>query len=143
LITELGDAVMREREQVELALPGADGPQYRASGVAASGTEEPIIPSKTMMDTFALYRQGISLEDIANRRNCTPRTVEGHLADCVRAGLAVDVSQFVSENERAQIQEAITAHGTDRLRPIRDALPESITYTMIRFVIAEQQRKEK
>ena len=143
LITELGDGVMRERESVELALPEPDRPAGRESGVAASETEDRIVPSQTVMETFALYRKGISLEDIASRRNCTARTVEGHLADCVRAGFAVDVSQFVSADERAQIQKAIAEHGTDKLRPIRDALPESITYTMIRFVIAEQQRDGK
>jgi ATP-dependent DNA helicase RecQ len=143
LITQLGDGVMRERERIELALPKAHRPAGSESGVAANETEDRLVPSQTMMETFTLYRRGISLEDIASRRNCTARTVEGHLVDCVRAGLAVDVSQFVSDSERAQIQKAIAAHGTDKLRPIRDALPESITYTMIRFVIAEQERDGK
>jgi ATP-dependent DNA helicase RecQ len=61
----------------------------------------------------------------------------------VRAGLEVDVSQFVASDERSQIEKAIALHGIDKLKPIREALPESITYPMIRFVIADLQRAEK
>jgi ATP-dependent DNA helicase RecQ len=140
LITELGEAVMRERERVELALPEG-GRQVVAEVDMPVGAGELVnVPSKTVMETYALYRRGISIEDIASQRNCTARTIEGHLADCLRAGLDVDVLQFVSESERAQIQKAVAEHGADKLRPIRDALPESITYTMIRFVIAELQQ---
>ena len=142
LITELGEAVMHERERVELALPSVAGPAASESLDVTSTSAEGLAPSRTVMETYALYRQGISLAEIASRRNCTARTVEGHLADCVRAGLAIDISQFVSESERVQIQKAIAEHGVDKLRPLRDALPEGITYTMIRFVIAEVEQRE-
>ena len=139
-ITELGDAIMRERQRVELALPDTGG---HAESLADTGSaiEEAIAPSGTMMETYALYKRGLSVEEMATQRNCTVRTIESHLADCVRSGLAVEVSQFVSESEQAQIEKAIAEHGTEKLRPIRDALPESITYSMIRFVIAELERR--
>ena len=143
LITEFGDGVMRERDRVELALPQAGG-QFRGQSIAAGSgateteTETTVAPNPTMMETFALYRQGLSVEDIATRRNCTTRTIEGHLADCLRAGLPVDVSQFVSAADRGQIEKAIAQHGSEKLRPIRDALPDTITYAMIRFVIADR-----
>jgi ATP-dependent DNA helicase RecQ len=142
LITEFGEAVMRERERVELALPGSGGPGAAESPDVANRSAAGIAPTSTVLETYALYRQGIALAEIASRRNCTARTIEGHLADCVRAGLAIDISQFVSESERIQIQKAIAEHGADKLRPLRDALPESITYTMIRFVIAELQQRD-
>ena len=123
---------------MELALPGS-GEHARVE----SPGDESILPSKTMMETYALYRQGISIADIASRRECTPRTIEGHLADCVRAGLGVDVSQFVSDTARGQIENVIAKHGADKLKPIRDALPENITYPQIRFVIADLQRAGK
>jgi len=61
----------------------------------------------------------------------------------VRAGLGVDVSQFVSDTARCQIENVIAKHGADKLKPIRDALPENITYPQIRFVIADLQRAGK
>jgi len=137
VITDLGDAVMRERERVELPLPKLVAPPSHETGVSTNDT------SKTVMETYALYRRGISIEEIAVFRECSVRTVEGHLADCVRAGLDVSVSQFVSADERAQIEEVIAKHGIERLRPIRDALPQSVTYPKIRFVIADLQRAGK
>ncbi len=140
LITDLGEAVMRERERIELALPRASPRVAIASAVASVGQAQ--VPSQTVLETYNLHRQGVSIDDIAIRRNCTPRTVENHLVDCVRAGLAFELSQFVSDVERAQIQKAFAEHGAAKLKPIRDSLPESITYTKIRLVIAALEQQE-
>jgi ATP-dependent DNA helicase RecQ len=59
------------------------------------------------------------------------------------AGLTVDISIFVSDSDRTQIENAIAEHGTDKLKPIRESLPESITYNMIRFVVAEHRQLSK
>ncbi len=50
------------------------------------------------------------------------------------------MSQFVSAEDRAQIERAAAAIGTERLKPLREALPRHITYRMIRFVVADLQR---
>jgi ATP-dependent DNA helicase RecQ len=138
VITEFGEAVMRERERVELALPEDETIAVKTDATEASG-----ILSETVLKTYALYRQGLAIEDIASRRECTLRTVEGHLEECVRAGLAVDVARFVPKDERVQIEEVIAVQGMERLRPIREALPEHITYPMIRLVIADLQRTSR
>jgi ATP-dependent DNA helicase RecQ len=90
-----------------------------------------------MMQTYALYRQKNSVAEIARVRECTTGTIEGHLIECVRAGFPIDVSEFVSAADRFLIERAIAEHNADKIKPIRDALPESITYNMIRFVLAE------
>ena len=67
-------------------------------------------------------------------------TVEKHLADCILRGRPFDVSQFVSAEDRAHIERAAAGLGTERLKPLREALPRHITYRMIRFVVADLQR---
>jgi ATP-dependent DNA helicase RecQ len=138
-ITELGDRVMREQEQIELALPQVSGVQPH---VKVPGTEE-LGPTKTMMETYSFYQQGLPIEEIARQRNCTTGTVECHLIDCIRAGFAVDIARFVSTAERLLIEKAIAEHGAERLKPLHDSLPETITYNMIRFVVAEIRQLEK
>jgi ATP-dependent DNA helicase RecQ len=81
--------------------------------------------------------------EIAAQRGLVPNTIESHLEECLRAGLAVDVSRLVSPDVRKQIESAIDEHGTERLKPIRESLPEHITYNEIRFVVAERLRTEK
>ena len=129
-ITELGDRVMREKEQIELAIP---------EGGHAVSTDEESAPPGTAFQTLALHRQGLSVAEIARQRGLVPNTIEDHLVECMRAGLPVDTSTLVSTEDRKQIQEAIEEHGTERLKPIHDSLPENITYNQIRFVVAEHR----
>src|SRR5215204_1808543 len=51
-----------------------------------------------------------------------------------------DVAQFVSAEDRAHVESAAARLGTERLKPLREALPRHITYRMIRFVVADLQR---
>jgi ATP-dependent DNA helicase RecQ len=144
---------MRGEKQIELALPeiaaqsSSQSPDPASDSgsyvTAPSVAEEDKAPAQTIFQTYALYRQGFSVEEIAHQRNCTTGTIESHLVDCVRAGLAIDVSKFVSVSDRAQIETAMAEYPTKKLKPIHDSLPESITYNMIRFVIADRRRLEK
>jgi len=53
----------------------------------------------------------------------------------------VDTARLVSPEDRTQIEAAIAQHGTERLKPLHEALPETITYNMIRFVVAEHKQR--
>ena len=128
-ITELGERVMREQERIELALTD-DG--------LAKEKEERLLPS-TALQTYTLFRNGYSVADIARQRELVTNTVEGHIVECIAAGLPVDLPKLVSDSDRIQIEKAIAEHGTEKLKPIRESLPESITYNMIRFVVARQR----
>jgi ATP-dependent DNA helicase RecQ len=132
-ITEFGERVMREQERIELAL---------AEGGTPKDEEEHLLPN-TALQTYNLFRNGHSVEEIATQRNLVTKTIEGHLIECMSAGLTVDISIFVSDSDRTQIENAIAEHGTDKLKPIRESLPENITYNMIRFVVAEHRQLSK
>jgi ATP-dependent DNA helicase RecQ len=145
-VTQPGAEVMRERETVRLGLPALfDGPAYAATSPttstrAASHTSHAVPKAGTVDETYALYEQGLTVEEICAQRGLTEITVEKHLADCILEGRAFDVSRHVSVEARAQIEEAVARIGSERLKPLRDALPRHITYRMIRFVVADLQR---
>jgi ATP-dependent DNA helicase RecQ len=128
-ITELGERVMREQERIQIALPD-DG--------LAKDEDESLLPATTLQ-TFTLFRNGHSVADIAEQRQLVVNTIEGHLVECIAAGLPVDMAKLVSDSDRIQIEAAIAEHGTEKLKPIRESLPESITYNMIRLVVARQR----
>jgi ATP-dependent DNA helicase RecQ len=145
-ITQAGGEVMRERESVRLALPPL---RYNTSYTAPASSRDassstsraPSAPkTNTVDETYALYEQGLTVEEICARRGLTEITVEGHLAACILEGRAFDVSQFVAAEDRAEIEHAAASLGTGRLKPLREALPRHITYRMIRFVVADLQR---
>jgi superfamily II DNA helicase RecQ len=129
-VTDLGGRVMREQERIELAL---------AEVVQVNDEDDGLLPP-TAMQTYTLFRNGESVEEIAAQRQLVTNTIEGHLLECISSGLAVDIARLVSESERTQIEKAIAEHGAEKLKPIHDSLPESITYNMIRFVVAEKLR---
>lgn len=129
-ITELGDRVMREREQVELALP---------QGVQVNKDEQDLPPPPTALQTYTLFNGGHSVSEIAAQRGLVTNTIEGHLVECISAGMTVNLSRLVPDVHRSEIERAIAAHGTEKLKAIREALSESITYNMIRFVVAEKR----
>ncbi len=139
-ITELGERVMREQEGIELALP--QGMEQADHYVLEKDIEDDG-PTRTMLDTYRLYKRGLSLKAIAAERNCTVGTIEEHLTGCARAGLEIEIGHFVPESERLLIEAAISVHGTGRLKPIHDSLPSTITYNMIRFVIADRMRVQR
>lgn len=139
-ITPFGEEVMREQDRVELALPKKDVPAKPVTVTTPAPRESKIRSLASLEQTHALYRQGLTIEEIALARSLTPATIEQHLADCLRAGFEVDVARFVTAPDRALIEGAIAELGTQYLRPLRDALPEHITYRMIHLIVAERER---
>jgi ATP-dependent DNA helicase RecQ len=157
-VTQLGNEVMRERASVQLALPSlvygstpapassrstssvsrAESSSSRASDSAPRAPAPP--KPSTVDETYALYEQGLTVEEICAQRGLTEITVEKHLADCILEGRPFDLSLHVTDEERALIESAVERLGSARLKPLREALPRRITYRMIRFVVAELQR---
>lgn len=141
-LSEFGDEVMRERKSVELAVPikspTAPAQPKRYAAAARVGTKL----ADTIDETYELYLRGLSIKEISLRRSLKESTIEEHLAKCIGEGRKVDVSRHVSATDFALIENAIAEHGSARLTPLRDALPERITYGMIKFVLAYFQRAE-
>jgi len=89
----------------------------------------------TKMQSFELFKKGISIEEIAQQRNLSPVTVEGHLAHYVAFG-EIEVTRLVPPEKIKIIEEAIHQHGVEKLAPIKDALGEGYSFGEIRAVIA-------
>ena len=142
-LTPLGRDVMREEKSVELALPStavSDPLASLKSGKPAAAQTRQV---NTIDETYKLYCDGLTIEEISAQRGLTEITVEKHLADCILQGRPFDLSRHVTEADRAQIEIAVDQLGTQLLKPLRDALPSHINYRMIRFVVAHMQRAEQ
>jgi len=133
-ITEFGNAVMLEKDKVLLSLPESK---------SASEDDDLDLnrrPTQTMLTSYGLYRQKLNVREIANRRGLTRNTIEEHLQKCLSAGLEVDISDFVSLHDKVMIDAALDKHHGASLKALRETLPQTITYAMIRFVIADRQQ---
>ena len=146
-LTALGGEVMRERANVQLALPSSTPAVAHRAAAAPHASRTPLVAAaptakrvSTVDETYAFYGAGMTVEEIARERQISEMTVEKHLADCILAGRPFDLTRHVTEADRRLIEAAVAAHGAERLKPLREALPRHITYRMIRFVVADLGR---
>lgn len=83
-----------------------------------------------------LFRDGMSIEEIAKHRDMTPNTIEGHLALFIPAG-KIRLDELVAEHKIEAIREAILKHGdSPALGPIKTELGDDFSYGEIRAVLA-------
>lgn len=135
----LGKDVMHDRARVELDLEGVEADTSEDFDAVADAKPR----SETHEQTYELYKSGLNIADIAAQRNLKPLTIEQHLAELLEQGREVRVEDFVNAVDRALIERAAREHGLDKLRPIKDAVPEGISYTEIRFVVAALRAHQK
>ena len=92
--------------------------------------------SNTALKSYELFAQGISVEEIAEQRSLKPVTVISHLCKCYLDGKPVNLHQFISADELAQIKAQKTLLGDPQeLKPYFEALNEQIPYERIRIAL--------
>lgn len=109
--------------------------QNRSTG-EKTGDDKPFKQPSHLI-TFEMYRQGIEPAEIARSRALTVTTVHNHLVRCSQEGLAVDWDRLIPVQYETLIVEKIKAIGTGALRPIKEALPEQISYDAIKAVLCK------
>ena len=92
------------------------------------------IKEETKKISYDLFKEGKSISQIAEERNLSITTIEGHLAYYVGTG-EIPINKFVSP----EITDLIASHfeGSDDLKmgPVKAALGEKVSWSDIRFVI--------
>lgn len=96
------------------------------------------IPSHLM--TLKLYQAGHSLEEIAAERDLKPVTIQEHLVRCSLEGREIDWSPLIPAEYEDLILEKITELGAAKLKPLKDALPEEVSYAAIKAVICKHNK---
>jgi ATP-dependent DNA helicase RecQ len=92
--------------------------------------------------TYDCYLEGLSLKEIAAKRNFTVNTIIRHLEKCEENGQTINWSRFIGDPKKEEkILSAIDKVGLERLKPIKEILPEEISYEDIRIVIIKNGLK--
>jgi ATP-dependent DNA helicase RecQ len=108
------------------------------SGVRAEKREQ---SSETPSEaTIRLLREGRSFEEIAKVRDRRLNTVIDTVADLVEKGRITFDEQWITAQKQALITDAVERLGTERIKTIKDALPEDVTYGEIRLMVSRLKR---
>lgn len=97
----------------------------------ADSLAKPIHPRE---DTLELLREGRSFEDIAQIRGRKLNSVFDMVANMVESGEVAFQPIWIAGERYTQIADAVKRLGQDRLKPIKEALPDDISYGEIRLV---------
>lgn len=97
--------------------------------------------TETKQQSFELFKSGHPISKIAERRNLSHSTVEGHLAFYIERG-ELDIEKVIQSSRIVSIQQAIEKTDGIALAPVKGLLGDSYSYGEIRMVMShlEAQR---
>ena len=101
------------------------------------------LPSDTEIFTLQLHKQGLSVVEIAKKRNIRPTTIIRHLADLIEKNQPVDLNQLVPLEHQQKIWQVLEVLCDISLTPIREQLGESYTFDEIRLVRGKWRRENR
>lgn len=92
--------------------------------------------------TFKLFKEGLSLEEISIMRGFAKTTLEGHLAPYISTG-EINIDLLVSREKQKTILQALEKFDkATGLNPIKSSLPDDISFSDIRYVLALKNKEE-
>jgi len=96
----------------------------------------PAVPPPAAIKSFAMFDEGMSVEEAAKRLDRAVSTTYSYLEAYVRHRRVVDPVPWVPASEVAAIAAAVQQTGADRLKTIYDALEGRVGYERIRIAVA-------
>lgn len=92
----------------------------------------------TKEQTFALFKEGLQLEEIAKRRGFALSTIQGHLVPYIASG-EISLNELMSSEKQKLIEAALAEFNYETgINPIKSKLPESVSFSEIRYVLANR-----
>lgn len=82
-----------------------------------------------------MYNENKTVEEIANERDIAETTVKEHLFRCAIEGMEVDLDELLPDEYERQIEEAVNRVGYNALKPIKENLPDEISYFHIKVFL--------
>ena len=88
------------------------------------------------MHTLELLREGRSIPEIAELEGLQPSTIFTRISILIESGMIELQDAWVAPDRVELVRRTAAEKGYDRLKPIKDALPEDYSYDEIKLVLA-------
>lgn len=98
---------------------------------------------ETHITTYNLYNSGKSIDEIANIRELTKTTIENHLLKCYENDLDIDLTRCVNTQYENDIISAIDKLGCEKLKPLKEILPNEVSYFDIKYYVLKFSKNSK
>lgn len=91
----------------------------------------------TQLETFDLYSRGLSVAEIAKTREIQDNTVVEHLCFLIEKKLPINIDKLVDLKKQQLIINCVTELGATKLKPIKEALGDDVSYNDIKLTLAK------
>ncbi|RCW77509.1 DNA helicase RecQ [Saliterribacillus persicus] len=134
---QYGEAFLNEISNWKNANPGEakESAPVQMNNAPTSSKKEP-----SYLTTYHLFQDLQSLEAVALQRGLAENTIIAHLFQAVKEDHPIDWSYFFNEDEEKAVLDAHSKLEEPRLKLIKEALPETFTYTLIRAVLIKNNQ---
>ncbi|WP_088105323.1 DNA helicase RecQ [Halalkalibacter urbisdiaboli] len=114
-------------------------PEHSEIAINTSPTKPKTSSAKkgSYLESVTLFKQGVSIEDIAKERQLTEQTILNHIMKAYQDGEPLELESLVDKEKVTAIKRVVDEIGSEYLRPIKEQLPEDVTYQDIRFVLGK------
>jgi ATP-dependent DNA helicase RecQ len=89
--------------------------------------------------TFEMFLDNKCIKEIAAAREMSPATIENHIIRSFEEGEGDDWSIFFTEEVESMIEKAVKEVGEKPLKPIKESLPEDVSYFQIKGYLAKRR----
>jgi hypothetical protein len=96
----------------------------------------------TKLESFKLFKQGKSINEIASHRNLTVTTIETHLAFYIETG-EIKIEELVKPEILDLIKPVLEESDGNSIAPIKEKLGNDVSYGEIRMAIAWKSFNQK
>src|SRR5699024_10582990 len=87
--------------------------------------------------SYQMFQAGKSIKDIAKTRELTELTIEDHIFKAAKQGYPIFWNIFFNEEEEKEVLQAKKNCEDEKLKPLKEALPENFSYTKIKAVLVK------
>lgn len=98
--------------------------------------------ASTYKETLTLILSGMTIEEVATKRNLGQSTIASHIAKLYMDGHPIDIENYISQEEITKINQAkIKLESPSALKPYFDYYEEQISYDKIRIALAVLEKR--
>lgn len=87
--------------------------------------------------SYKLFQSGKAISEIAEMREYTESTIGNHLFKAYKEGQPLDWSLFFNEDEEAYVLAVRNEIGGEKLKLLKEALPENYSYLKIKAILVK------
>ena len=97
--------------------------------------------TSTVQTTLELYKQRLTMREIAQKRDMAVSTIASHLEKLILDGEDISVDSLVESEKQQHIKQALEELGMQALSPVKEKLGVGYSYEEIRLVMAKMMRE--